>query len=102
MQDRPTKKADRFVRKQLLLTKEQDRRLKALAADTSRSEAELVREALEEWLARQPADQEDWKKGLLRIAGMWADYPEVEEAIAGRRKQRRERRERLNRRMRGE
>lgn len=102
MQDRVAKSSQAMIRKQLQLTKEQSGRLKALAKATARTESELLREALDAWLAHQPApEQEDWKAGLASIAGLWADYPEIEEIMAERRRQRGDRRDRVTRRMRG-
>ena len=82
-------KPARMVRKQLLITSEQKRRMKALATATGRTEAELFREAVDaklEAAAAAGAGNEDWKAALLAVAGIWADYPEVEDIIAENRK----------------
>ena len=85
MQDIVRRKRQRMVRKQVFITADQNRRLKASAALARRSEGEIVREAVEQWLGTQKADEEDWKAGLLSLAGMWVDYPEIEAKInAGR------------------
>ena len=112
MQDTPSGKpsstkatgvpAQRLVRKQLLITQEQNRRLKTLAAASARPAAELVREALDAWLATQKAGEDDWKAGLMSVAGMWKDRTDLDAFYAERRKRRAERRDRMNRRMRGE
>ena len=102
MQDRPSKTSAAMVRKQLLLTRAQNASLKAAAAAAARSEGDLVREAIDQWLAAQKADEDDWKKGLMSIAGMWADYPEIDQIMAESRERRRIRGESMNRRMRGE
>lgn len=90
----------KLIRKQLLITEEQNERLRALAAAASRSEGDLVREAIEEWLARRPA--EDWKAGLMGIAGLWKDRDDIDQLYADRRERRRLRRQEMNRRMHGE
>ena len=102
-QDRPKRPGlQRMVRKQLLLTPEQTARLKTLAATSARSEAEMVREALDAWLATQRAGEDDWKAGLMSVAGMWKDRTDLDEFYAARRKRRAERRDRINRRLRGQ
>ena len=90
-----------MVRKQLLLTREQNAKLKAAAAASGRSEGELVREAIDQWLVARRSEEDDWKKGLMSLAGMWADYPEIDQITAERRERLRLRRERMNRHMRG-
>jgi predicted DNA-binding protein len=82
----------RMVRKQLLITPEQNRRIKALAAASGRTEADLLREAIEAKLAL--SETQDWKAGWLAAAGMWADFPGIEDQIADARERRRRRRER--------
>ena len=88
-----------MMRKQVLLTEEQNRRLKALAAATSRSEGELVREAMDHWLERQSAEEQDWKAGLRQVRGLWKDRTDLDELYAQNRNRRRARRERMNRLM---
>ena len=101
MQEKVEKRARRMVRKQLLLTREQNAHLKRIAAATSRSEGELVREAVDDWLSRQQEETEDWRAHLLSLAGMWADRDDLDDFYAELREQRRQRRERMNRLMRG-
>jgi hypothetical protein len=86
MQDTLPGKPQRLVRKQLLLTQGQSARLKTLAATSARSEAELVREALDAWLATQQAGEEDWKRSLLALAGSLKDADGLERRIAENRK----------------
>lgn len=95
MQDR-VQKPPRMVRKQLLITPEQNTQLGAIAAASSRPESELVREAVDQWLAKQKAGEEDWKKALLSVRGMWKDRTDLDEFYAERRRRRRLRRERMN------
>ncbi len=102
MQDRSSKASTSKVRKQLLLTREQNASLKAAAAATSRSEGDLVREAIDQWLASQKADEDDWKNGLRQLCGMWKDRTDLDELYAEQRRKRAEHRDRMNRRMRGE
>jgi predicted transcriptional regulator len=101
MQDKVDKRPRRMVRKQLMLTGEQNARLKRIASATSRSEGDLVREAVDDWLTRQEAEQEDWKAGLLGLAGLWSDRDDLDDFYAELREGRRRRRERMNRLMRG-
>lgn len=88
-----------MIRKQLLITEHQDRQIKALAAATARSEGDLVREAVEDWLAKQRAEQEDWKAGLRKLRGMWKDRNDLDQLDQERRRRRRIRRARINKLM---
>ncbi len=101
MQEKVGKPRARLVRKQLMLTGEQNTRLKRIAAATSRSEGELVREAIDEWLSRQEADEQDWKDAWRQAAGIWADRTDIDEIMAERRAARGRRRDRINKLMRG-
>jgi exoribonuclease II len=83
----------RFVRKQVLITEDQNLRLKALAAATGRSEAELVREAVDAKL--EQAEPHDWRASWREAAGMWSDYDQLDERIKAARGSWRKRRERL-------
>ena len=91
-----------MVRKQLLISQEQERRLKALAAAKSRSEGDLVREAVDEWLVRQSAEEQDWKDAWRQAAGMWKDRSDLDAFYAERRERRRQRREHMNKLMAGD
>ena len=102
MQEKVGKPRARLVRKQLMLTGEQNAHLKRIAAATSRSEGELVREAIEHWLSRQEADEQDWKDAWRQAAGIWADRDDLDEFYAERRAARGRRSDRINRLMRGE
>ena len=88
-----------MVRKQMLLTPEQNRQLKSLAVASSRSEGALVREAVDLWLSRQQAEQADWKAHWRQAAGMWKDRSDLDQFYAEQRRRRRVRRERMNKLM---
>ena len=103
MQDKVVKsKPPRMVRKQILITPEQSRRLKALATATGRSESDLIRDAVDGDLRRHENADHDWRAGLRSVAGIWSDYPEIESVMTERRSQRRERRGRINKKSSGE
>ena len=89
MQEKVGNARARMVRKQLMFTGEQNAELKRIASATSRSEGELVREAVDDWLSRQKAEQEDWKAAWRRAAGLWADREDIDEIMAERREGRR-------------
>lgn len=55
-------------RKQLYLDESTDRALKRLAAQTGRSEASHVRDALDAYLAQRPGERED--DPLARLGGL--------------------------------
>ena len=69
-----------MIRTQVYLTKDQERGLKRLAASSGRKQSELIREAIEGYLAeRQP---KDWKEALEAVCGMWADRDDLDELYA--------------------
>jgi hypothetical protein len=93
---------NKMVRKQLFITAEQKRRLKTRAALTGMSEGEIIRRGLDRELAQETAAAEgDWKDAWRQACGMWADYDEIDEIIAARRKRDRQRMERIRKQMRG-
>jgi predicted transcriptional regulator len=74
----------RMVRKQLLITPEQNRRIKALAAATGRTEAYLLREAIDAKLAS--AGEVDWRVGFFAAVAEWPADSDIAERIAENRK----------------
>lgn len=99
---------NKMVRQQVFMTAEQKKRLKSRAALTGTSISELVRRGIDRELEDKAAearakgtDTSDWKDGWRQAAGMWADYDEIDEIIAARRKRSGLRMERLRKQMRG-
>ncbi len=66
MQER-VQKPQRMVRKQILITTDQSRRLKARAVETGLPETELVRRGIELALTAEQNDPDDWRDGLKRF-----------------------------------
>lgn len=64
MQERVKKPGDRLVRKQVLITADQNRRLKARAGATGIAQSVLVREGLERVLSETNGPAEDWRSEL--------------------------------------
>jgi predicted transcriptional regulator len=64
-----------MVRTQIYLTREQQGALERLASATGRRKSDLIREALDGYLARRRPG--DWKEALRACAGMWADRDDV-------------------------
>lgn len=95
MQDRVNPKPPRMVRKQLLISPDQNRRIGAVASEQGRSESEVVRDAIEAWLAAAPTGAESWKSAWIGSAGIWRDRSDIDELMGKRRDRRRARRERL-------
>ena len=85
------------MRKQQLLMEAQNQRLKGLAATTKRSEGELVREAVDDLLAKQTVEEQDWKAALRELRGMWKERDDLDHFHAERRERRHQRRERMMR-----
>jgi predicted DNA-binding protein len=80
----PLAQGARMVRKQILITTEQSRAMKALAASTGRTEADLFREAVDAKLAAD--DGQDWKAALLAAAAEWPEGSPIAERVADGRK----------------
>jgi predicted DNA-binding protein len=70
----------RMVRTQVYLTKEQERGLKQLAATSGRKQSQLIREAIESYLADRRS--RDWRKALESMRGMWADRDDLDDLHA--------------------
>ncbi len=93
---------NKMVRQQLFITAEQKRRIKTRAALTGASEGEIIRRGIDRELAQETGEAEgDWKDAWRQAAGMWADYDEIDDIIAARRKRNRQRMERIRKQMRG-
>jgi hypothetical protein len=69
-----------MVRTQVYLTEEQERGLKRLAASTGRKQSELIRAAIDGYLAKE--EPKDWKEALEVVRGMWADRDDLDELHA--------------------
>jgi hypothetical protein len=69
-----------MVRTQIYLTRDQQHALERLAAATGRRKSDLIREALDNYLARQRP--RDWKEALRACYGMWADRDDLDDFVA--------------------
>ena len=70
-----------MIRKQVLITAEQNRLLKRRAKATRRPQAELIRAAIDRELGIE-RDGDDWKAGIANTFGALADEDGVEQRIA--------------------
>jgi hypothetical protein len=70
----------KMVRKQIFITPEQNRRLKAHAAATGVSEAELVRAGIDLRLERKP-EKPDWVKLAASFSDSWAQREDLDEEM---------------------
>ncbi len=86
-----------MVRKQIFITAEQNARLKALAAASGKAEGELMRDGLDKVLVEEHRDNKDWKAAWAKAAGIWANYPELDDLLEVRRAARKRRRARIAR-----
>ena len=64
---------------QIYLTEEQQHRLERLAAATGRRKSDLIREALDGYLADQ--QPRDWQDALEAVRGMWADRDDLDDFV---------------------
>ena len=62
-------------RTQVYLTHEQRRELKKLAARSGKRQSELIREAIDAFVA--DAELSNWKSGMMAAAGLWADRDDL-------------------------
>ena len=93
---------NKMVRKQFFITADQNKHLKARAAATGKSEGELIRKGISRELDQKTSEAEgDWKDAWRQAAGMWADYDEIDEIIAERRRRSKLRMGRIRKQMRG-
>ena len=81
MQDTPQNKAPRLVRKQILITAEQESLLKERARLSGLGQAALIRAAIDRELGVETTD-DDWKSRLLTLAGALGDCDGLELRIA--------------------
>jgi hypothetical protein len=80
----------KMVRKQLFITAEQNKRLKARAAATGVAEAELIRSGIDLRLDQEPEEQRAWREvveeTLGRLSGAWAERDDLDELLRKNRK----------------
>jgi hypothetical protein len=69
-----------MVRTQIYLTDEQQCALEKLAAITGRRKSDLIRRALDRYLAEHRP--KDWKDALEAVRGMWADRDDLDEFVS--------------------
>lgn len=84
-----------MVRKQLFITREQDKLLKQRSRETGRAEADLIRAGIDRELGLAEAE-DDWRTRLMSYAGALKDNEGLEETIAENRKRWRARLSRLH------
>jgi predicted DNA-binding protein len=69
-----------MVRTQVYLSEEQKRGLERLAATTGKRQSDMIREALDGYLAKH--EPKDWREALEAVRGMWADRDDLDELQA--------------------
>ena len=70
-----------MVRTQIYLTDEQKLRLERLAAASGKRQSEMIREALDAYLAARGA--QDWKEAFAAVRGMWAGRDGLDDLVRG-------------------
>jgi hypothetical protein len=75
----------KMVRKQLFITAEQNRKLKARAAATGVAEAELIRSGIDLRLSQEPEEGRAWRstvdETVSRLSGAWTERENLEEEM---------------------
>ena len=64
-----------MIRSQIYLTEEEREALARLAGETGRAQSELIREAIDDFLARQ--EPEDRLARMRRARGLWRDRDDL-------------------------
>ena len=81
---------NKMVRKQVFITAEQNKKLKARAAATGVAEAELIRAGIELRLEQIGQEQRDCQKvveeTLGKLSGAWAERDDLDELLRSNRK----------------
>jgi hypothetical protein len=75
----------KMVRKQLFVTAEQSKRLKACAAATGLSESELIRAGIDMRLEQEQEKRRAWQKTvdetIAKLSGAWAERENLHEEM---------------------
>ena len=69
-----------MVRTQIYLTDEQKRQLARLAAASGRKQSEMIREAIDGYLAER--EPKDWREAFEAVRGMWADRDDLDTFVS--------------------
>jgi hypothetical protein len=76
---------NKMVRKQVFITAEQNKKLKARAAAMGVAEAELIRSGIDLRLDQEPEEQRAWKsivdETLAKLSGAWAERENLDEEM---------------------
>jgi hypothetical protein len=80
----------KMVRKQVFITTEQNKRLKARAAETGVAEAELIRSGIDLRLEQVGQEERVWQEAveatLARLSGAWAERNDLDDLLRKNRK----------------
>jgi predicted DNA-binding protein len=68
-----------MVRTQIYLTDEQKLQLERLAAANGKKQSEMIREAIDRYLAER--EPKDWKEALEAVRGMWAGRDDLDDFV---------------------
>jgi predicted DNA-binding protein len=68
-----------MVRTQIYLTSEQKLQLERLAATSGRKQSEMIREAIDGYLAEH--EPKDWEEAFEAVRGMWAERDDVDDFV---------------------
>lgn len=75
----------KMVRKQVFITAEQNKKLKARAAAAGVAEAELIRAGIDLRLDQTPEEQRTWQatvdETLAKLCGAWAERDDLDEIL---------------------
>ena len=71
----------KMVRKQVFITAEQNKKLKARAAAAGVAEAELIRAGIDLRLGQEPEEKIDWRTALGKLSGAWAERDDLDEIL---------------------
>jgi predicted DNA-binding protein len=68
-----------MVRTQIYLTNEQKRKLERLASASGKKQSEMIREAIDGYLAA--CEPTDWKAAFEAVRAMWAERDDLDDFV---------------------
>lgn len=77
-----------MIRTQIYISEQQAAALKALAATSGRKQSELIREAMDDFLARRATVSSDaWKAGIRKAFGALKHRDDIKDIVASSREE---------------
>ena len=75
-----------MIRTQIYLTKEEKEAIEKLSDDRKTTQSNIIREAIDEYVAKKKSESSDKKKSIMAFSGIWKDkenIPDTDEMRKG-------------------